>query len=158
MEKKKSINLNPGPLQSPPFFMFLLLSAHVHLCVAMTASAKCCSNIVCTLASECTWGLHGNQDDITWLWRTIRANQWDNVERRKKKNNIQIKSQIKLFVTFIPALPKKVVLGFFYSCLACFLCLPWSYCLCKPVMTVVCVQGVLWGENINAFVFFYYID
>lgn len=53
---------------------------------------------------------------------------------------------------------KKNSLFFFYSCSACFLCLPWSYCLCKPVMTVVCVQGVLRGENINAFVFFYYID
>lgn len=75
---------------------------------------------------------------------------------RDDKKTVQIKSQSMLFVTFIPALPKKIFI--LNSCLACFLCLPWSYCLCKPVMTVVCVQGVLRGENMNAFVFFYYID
>lgn len=58
--------------------------------VAMTASEKRCSNIVCTLPSWCTWGLYGNQNGITWLWRTIRANQWDNVERQKKQDKDQI--------------------------------------------------------------------
>lgn len=96
----------------------------------MTASEKRCSNIVCTLPSWCTWGLHGNQNGITWLWRTIRANQWDNVERqKKKKNKIRIKSQIMLLVTFIPALPKMSL------CVLCSLCFPRSsYCLCKPEM------------------------
>lgn len=105
--------------------------------VAMTASEKHCSNIVCTLPSWCTWGLYGNQNGITWLWRTIRANQWDNVERqKKKKSKIRIKSQIMLLVTFIPALPKMSVCVCFMF--ACFPSLPLSYCLCKPVMTVCC--------------------
>lgn len=51
--------------------------------VAMTASEKRRSNIVYMLPSWCTWGLYGNQNDITWLWRTIRANQWDNDVRQK---------------------------------------------------------------------------
>lgn len=125
--------------------------------VAMTASEKRCSNIVCTLPSWCTWGHYGNQNGITWLWRTIRANQWDNVERQKKKNKIRIKSQITLLVTFIPALPKM-------SLCVCVLCslvfprLPLSYCLCKPVMTVCCQYiGCTGGKNMIAFFLFLFL-
>ena len=58
--------------------------------VAMTASRKSCSDIVYTLPSWCTWGLRGNQNGIMWLWRTIRADQWENVERWKEKTEDQI--------------------------------------------------------------------
>lgn len=117
----------------------------------MTASEKRCSNIVCTLPSWCTWGLYGNQNGITWLWRTIRANQWDNVERQK--NKIRIKSQIMLLVTFIPALPKMSLCVFYVCLFSSFI--PLSYCLCKPVMTVCCqCIGCTGGENMNAFFFF----
>lgn len=75
---------------------------------------------------------------ITWLWRTIRANQWDNAEGWKKK--IQIKSQIMLLVTFIHALPKMsvcvfcvclfslftMVLLFMQACDDCCQCIGWT--------------------------------
>lgn len=68
--------------------------------------------------------------------------------RDKKKTKTQIKSQLTLLVTFIPALPKKSVLCVF----ACFLCLSLSHVLCKPVMTV--VHACRWGRKTNAFFFF----
>lgn len=82
--------------------------------VVCSCSSGVAANIVCTLPSWCTRALYGNQNGITWLWRTIRANQWDNVERQK--NKIRIKSQIMLLVTFIPALPKMSPCVF-YVCL-----------------------------------------
>lgn len=92
----------------------------------------------------------------SWLWRTIRANQWDNVERQKKKNNIQIKSQIKLFVTFIPALPKKkkkkllvfslfslftMVLLFMQACDDCCLC---TGCTAGREHKCLCLFFIIW--------------
>lgn len=77
--KKKGIKddqsiLKPGPLQSQrDFFSSCSHSFGVH------------RYNVCVPPSWCTWGLYGNQYGITWLWRTIRANQWDDVERQKYK-------------------------------------------------------------------------
>lgn len=118
--------------------------------VAMTASEKRRSNIVFTLPSWCTWGLYGNQNGIKWLWRTIRANQWDNGERQKKK---QDKDQITNYASchFYSCFAKNVCVCFMF---ACFPCLPLSNCLCKPVMTVCCrCIGCTGGKNMNAFFF-----
>lgn len=151
MKKTKKCSIKPesGTHAITKVFQveFLSSSAHLHPSVAM----KRCSNIVCTLPSWCTWGLYGNQDGITWLWRTIRANQWDNAERRN--NKIQLKSQIMPLVTFIPALPKMSLCVFVF---ARFLRSPWSYCLCKPVMTVGSVKGVYRGEEHECLFTFYY--
>lgn len=117
--------------------------------VAMTASEKRCSNIVCTLPSWCTWGHYGNQNGITWLWRTIRANQWDNVERQKKEKH---KDQITNYASchFYSCFAKKLSVCVFYVCLFSSL----SYCLCKPVMTVCCqCIGCTGGRNMIAFFF-----
>lgn len=112
--------------------------------------------VVCSCSSQCCYDslwemlqqhcLHTAQlMHLRSLWQpgwhhvTVKDNQSQSMGQcwETKKNKIQIKSQIMLLVTFIPALPKMSVCVFFVF--ACFLRLPWSYCLCKPVMTVVSV-------------------
>lgn len=119
----------------------------------MTASEKCCSNIVCTPLSWCTRGLYGNRDGITWLWRTIRANQWDNVERQKKDTD-QITNHASCHFLFL--LCQKCL------CVLCLLDFPPT----PPLFTMVLLFMQVWndccqcmgctgGKNMNAFVFFF---
>lgn len=89
-----------------------------------------------------------------WHHVTVKDNQSQSMGQcweMGKKNKIQIKSQIMLLVTFIPALPKKCL----YVCFvfAYFLHLPWSHCLCKLVMTVVSVWDVQGGRTWMPFSF-----
>lgn len=81
----------------------------------MTASEKCCSNIVCTLLSWCARGLHGNRDGITWLWRTIRANQWDNVERQEKQKDSD-QNHKSCFLSLLFLLCQKMSVCFVFGC------------------------------------------
>lgn len=128
-------------------------SCRVHCIVAMTACEKCCSNIVCTLLSWCARGLHGNQDGITWLWRTIRANQWDNVERQEKQKDSD-QNHKSCFLSLLFLLCQKNVC-FAFAWLFFFLsvpCLPWSYCLCKSGWLLSVLWDVQRGENTKSLV------
>lgn len=107
-------NLNLGPLQSPRYSTeFPLVVRSRTSGVAMTAPVA--ATLSAHRPADALEVSMATRNGVTWLWRTIRANQSDNAEGQKK--NTRIKSWLMLLVTFIPALPKNV-----YMCVCVWEC------------------------------------
>lgn len=143
-------NLNLGPLQSPRYSTeFPLVVRSRTSGVAMTAPVA--ATLSAHRPADALEVSMATRNGVTWLWRTIRANQSDNAEGQKTR----IKSWLMLLVTFIPALPKNVYmcvcesvccLLFCFFTFVCFRHLPFCSCLCKPVLAV-CVSDVKGEEH-----------
>lgn len=151
--KDAQSNLNLGPLQSPRYSTEFPLVVRSHTSgVAMTAPVA--ATLSAHRPADALEVSMATRNGVTWLWRTIRANQSDNAEGQKKQKKTRIKSWLMLLVTFIPALPKNVymcvwvcvVFCFVFIMFVCFRHLPFCSCLCKPVLAV-CVSDVKGEEH-----------
>lgn len=155
-------NLNLGPLQSPRYSTeFPLVVRSRTSGIAMTAPVA--ATLSAHRPADALEVSMATRNGVTWLWRTIRANQSDNAEGQKTR----IKSWLMLLVTFIPALPKNVYMCVCESvccllfCFFMFFCLFSSFTIlflfmqaCAGCLCVGCKGGRTWMQPPPAPFFF----